>query len=167
MLCCVLAVHPLAIVVSMCDQLLGHVPVTSVSEKLTDRLQRTLDDDEDEETAPELHELFSVGQWVRACVESVRPAGVRAGVGREGGEYERESQRVQLTLEPRAVNEGIQVSDLCAGYTLSAAVSSCEDHGYTLALGLDDDVHGFLSHRDAPGELHEGAVVLVLSLIHI
>ena len=161
MLCCVLAVHPLAIVVSMCDQLLGHVPVTSVSEKLTDRLQRTLDDDEDEETAPELHELFSVGQWVRACVESVRPAGVRAGVGREGGEYERESQRVQLTLEPRAVNEGIQVSDLCAGYTLSAAVSSCEDHGYTLALGLDDDVHGFLSHRDAPGELHEGAVVLV------
>ena len=70
MLCCVLAVHPLAIVVSMCDQLLGHVPVTSVSEKLTDRLQRTLDDDEDEETAPELHELFSVGQWVRACVES-------------------------------------------------------------------------------------------------
>ena len=57
MLCCVLAVHPLAIVVSMCDQLLGHVPVTSVSEKLTDRLQRTLDDDEDEETAPELSRI--------------------------------------------------------------------------------------------------------------
>mgnify|MGYP002714754575 CR=1 FL=1 len=121
MLCCVLAVHPLAIVVSMCDQLLGHVPVTSVSEKLTDRLQRTLDDDEDEETAPELHELFSVGQWVRACVESVRPAGVRAGVGREGGEYERESQRVQLTLEPRAV-----IAVIADGYSGPGAMSAEE-----------------------------------------
>lgn len=169
-LCNVLAVHPLAVVVSMCDQLLGHVPVTSVSQTLTERLQRALDDEDEEESdeekaaPPELHELFHVGQWVRASVESVNAPGAKRqwGMGREGGEYERESQRVQLTLEPRVVNEGIRLEDLSAGYLLSATIQSEEDHGYTLDLGLQDDVHGFLPFKatgDAP--LPVGAVVLL------
>ena len=171
MLCCVLAVHPLAIVVSMCDQLLGHVPVTSVSRQLTERLQAALDDesdkedldDADEEAPPELHEIFSVGQWVRASVESVGAPGTQrqAGLGREGGEYERESQRVQLTLEPHVVNEGISASDLSEGYVLSATVTSREDHGYALELGVDDDLHGFLPFQYAPPPLRVGQVVLV------
>ena len=38
----------------MCDQMLGHIPVTSVSEKLTERLQNALDqDDEDDEEEDE------------------------------------------------------------------------------------------------------------------
>jgi len=171
MLCNVLAVHPLAIVVSMCDQLLGHVPVTSVSRQLTERLQAALDDedkasedlDDDEDAPPELHEIFSVGQWVRASVESVGAPGTQRqwGLGREGGEYERESQRVQLTLEPHVVNEGISTSDLSEGYVLSATVTSREDHGYALELGLADDMHGFLPFQYAPQMLRVGQVVLV------
>ncbi|WFD18124.1 rRNA biogenesis protein rrp5 [Malassezia caprae] len=171
MLCSVLAVHPLAIVVSMCDQLLGHVPVTSVSRQLTERLQAALDDedeasedmDDEEDAPPELHEIFTVGQWVRASVESVGAPGTQRqwGLGREGGEYERESQRVQLTLEPHVVNEGISASDLSEGYMLSATVTSREDHGYALELGLEDDMHGFLPFQYAPQPLRVGQVVLV------
>ena len=180
----ILAIHPLALVVSICDQLLAHVPVTSVSNRLTDRLQSALDEEEkdeesdgediheteedeeeegedrDDSSPPELHEIFSVGQWVRASVESVTAAGSKRqwGMGREGGEYERESQRVQLTMEPTIVNEGIRASDLSPGYVLSAAVQSPEDYGYTLDLGINDDVHGFLPTKD---RLRVGSVVLV------
>ena len=180
----ILAIHPLALVVSICDQLLAHVPVTSVSNRLTDRLQSALDEEEkdeesdgediheteedeeeegedrDDSSPPELHEIFSVGQWIRASVESVTAAGSKRqwGMGREGGEYERESQRVQLTMEPTIVNEGIRASDLSPGYVLSAAVQSPEDYGYTLDLGINDDVHGFLPTKD---RLRVGSVVLV------
>ena len=181
----ILAIHPLALVVSICDQLLAHVPVTSVSNRLTDRLQSALDEEEkdeesdgediheteedeeeeeeedrDDSSPPELHEIFSVGQWIRASVESVTAAGSKRqwGMGREGGEYERESQRVQLTMEPTIVNEGIRASDLSPGYVLSAAVQSPEDYGYTLDLGINDDVHGFLPTKD---RLSVGSVVLV------
>lgn len=172
MLCCVLAVYPLAIVVSMCDQLVGHIPVTSVSRQLTERLQAALDEDSDHEgesdqdsgdEPPELHEIFTVGQWVRASVESVSAPGThrQRGLGREAGEYERESQRVQLTLEPHVVNEGIAAIDLSEGYVLSATVTSREDHGYALELGLQEDLHGFLPFEYDPPVLHVGQVVLV------
>ena len=179
----ILAIYPLALVVSICDQLLAHVPVTSVSNRLTDRLQSALDEEEkdeesdgediheteeeeeeeedrDDSSPPELHEIFSVGQWIRASVESVTAAGSKRqwGMGREGGEYERESQRVQLTMEPTIVNEGIRATDLSPGYVLSAAVQSPEDYGYTLDLGINDDVHGFLPTKD---RLRVGSVVLV------
>ena len=182
LLCNVLAVHPLALVVSMCDQLVGHVPVTHISQAHTERLQSALDqedagedaekDEEDSDAegsgsrAPELRDMYQVGQWVRACVEHVAPAHSKRqwGTGREGGEYERESQRVQLTLEPSVVNEGITPDDLSAGYLLSGAVTSHEDHGYTLDLGLGDTARGFLAHKrmpkDAPS-LPLGTVVLV------
>ena len=48
-LCNIQAIHPLALVVSMCDQMLGHIPVTSVSEKLTERLQNALDQDDEDD----------------------------------------------------------------------------------------------------------------------
>ena len=173
-LCNIQAIHPLALVVSMCDQMLGHIPVTSVSEKLTERLQNALDQDEEEEEQeedeeenedeedgpPELPDIFSVGQWVRASVESVTSIGSKRqwGMGREGGEYERESQRVQLTMEPRVVNEGISADDLSEGYLLSATVQSREDYGYSLDLGMSDDVHGFISTKEI---LRVGTVLLV------
>ncbi|KAI3625962.1 hypothetical protein CBS9595_001323 [Malassezia furfur] len=172
MLCNVLAVHPLALVVSMCDQLLGHIPVTSVSARLTDRLQRALDEEEDEvedeadapehdQSPPELRDIYDVGQWVMASVESVTAPNAKRqwGMGREGGEYERESQRVQLSMEPSKVNAGVHVGDLSSGFLLPAAVASHEDHGYALDFGID--VHGFLPLDQAKIPLRLGQVILV------
>ncbi|WFD29443.1 rRNA biogenesis protein rrp5 [Malassezia sp. CBS 17886] len=179
----VLAVHPLAVVVSLCDQLVGHVPVTSISDTLTQRLQNALDtdaregEDADERAIagdaqdhtdarpPELRDIFHVGQWVRASVEAVHPPGTRRqwGLGREGAEYERESQRLQLSLEPRVVNEGVVAGDLVLGYTTSATVQSREDHGYELDVGLRDGTRAFLPYASMPADtaLRCGAVILV------
>ncbi|PWN54434.1 nucleic acid-binding protein [Violaceomyces palustris] len=173
-LCSVLAVHPLAVVVSLPNQLLGHIPVTQISPQFTERLQRAADASDDEEMnqesdddegegegeedrqrsnqnrVPELREIFRVGQWIRASVLAVHSAGVTkgTGAGREGGEYEKESRRVVLTMAPQVVNEGVSVSDLLPGATLAATVSSIEDHGYLLDSGIDE-LSGFLSYKEA------------------
>ncbi|EPQ29181.1 uncharacterized protein PFL1_03468 [Pseudozyma flocculosa PF-1] len=181
-LCSVLAVHPLAVVVSLPNQLLGHIPATQISHQFTERLQRAAeaedsgddedDEDGDEEMAddnarrsakaiPELRDLFHVGQWLRASVINVHSAGVTKGMGtgREGGEYERESRRVELSIAPHLVNEGVSVTDLSVGSTLSATVSSLEDHGYILDAGIDE-LSGFLNFKNVaklPAQFRAGA----------
>ncbi|PKI86015.1 rRNA biogenesis protein rrp5 [Malassezia vespertilionis] len=176
MLCNILAVHPLALVVSMCDQMLGHIPVTAVSGRLTDRLQAALDDEDNasdvsdneyplhDKDAPELRDLFAVGDWVVACVEKVTAPGSKRqwGMGREGGEYERESQRVQLSMDPAVVNESVGVSDLSPGFLLPAVVASHEDHGFALDLGISS-LHAFLPSKNVPQgtNYRVGAVVIV------
>lgn len=183
LLCSVLAIHPLAVVVSLPNQMLGHVPVTHISPQFTHRLQAAADataqadDEEDDDDqsmddasdddegnvngtlnkrsnndankVPELRELFHVGQWLVASVVQVRSADVAKGLpNREGGEYEKESRRVELSLAPHLVNAGVSVSDLDTGATLSAAISSVEDHGYMLDCGITE-LRGFVSFTDA------------------
>lgn len=43
LLCSVLAIHPLAVVVSLPNQMLGHIPVTQISSQFTQRLQAAAD----------------------------------------------------------------------------------------------------------------------------
>ncbi len=192
LLCSVLAVHPLAVVVSLPNQLLGHIPVTQISPQFTQRLQAAADaaaeesddddesmnadsdsdsdsDDDDDDAAsssnkrskkvPELRDLFHVGQWLVASVVQVRGGDVARGrATREGGEYEKESRRVELSLAPQLVNAGVAVSDLDAGATLSATIASVEDHGYILDSGIGE-FRGFVSFADAaklPESFHAG-----------
>ncbi|CBQ68100.1 related to RRP5-processing of pre-ribosomal RNA [Sporisorium reilianum SRZ2] len=188
LLCSVLAIHPLAVVVSLPNQMLGHIPATQISPQFTQRLQAAADasadedesmdedsdsDDEDDEDeghangasskvsnkVPELRELFHVGQWLVASVVQVRSGDVAKGrPTREGGEYEKESRRVELSLAPHLVNAGVSVSDLDTGATLSAAISSVEDHGYMLDAGLAE-LSGFVPFTDAaklPASFHAG-----------
>lgn len=175
LLCSVLAVHPLAIVVSLPDQLLGHIPITNISETFTRRLESMADSDEEDEDesdddeekdatkksgVAELRDMFYVGQWIHASVAALQaPGTTKQSRGREGGEYEQESQRVELTLDPTVVNEGVSVSDLSTGFTLPLSVKSKEDHGYLMNTGIEG-VTAFISFKDAGKKvLEEGQVV--------
>lgn len=178
LLCSVLAVHPLAVVVSLPDQLLGHIPITNISETFTQRLEGMTDSDdedgeEDDESdeeqersttkksgVPELRDLFSVGQWIHASVCALQAPGThKHSRGREGGEYEQESQRVELTLDPTVINEGVSVTDLSVGFTLPLSVKSREDHGYLMNTGIEG-VSGFIAFKDAGKKvLEEGQVI--------
>jgi rRNA biogenesis protein RRP5 len=179
MLCSVLAVHPLAIVLSLPDQLLGHVPITNISDIFTSRLEGAAeaseDEDESEEESdggavsttqkaiknvPELRELFAVGAWVVASVVSIHTSAANnTERGREGGEYEHESRKVELTLEPSLVNEGILPSDLSPGFLLPMTLKGREDHGYLVDTGIQG-LSGFISFKDFDNRaLHLGQVV--------
>ncbi|KAI0801037.1 hypothetical protein C8Q74DRAFT_1239986 [Fomes fomentarius] len=156
----VFAVEPLALIVSLPNQLFAHVPITNISIQLTHALETMEEaevdpsDEEDDDASPsrvpDLFELFQPGQYVRAVVTAIHAPGATdvSGLGRARDEVQKASRRIELSLVPEKVNEGVAKSDLRTGFTLSAAVKSVEDHGYILDLGIPD-VSGFLSFKDA------------------
>jgi rRNA biogenesis protein RRP5 len=132
----VVSIEPLALVVSLPNQLYGHVPITQISSELTAALESTNEDDgsrsdeedeveEDDDTEaktarlPDLCDLFRPGQYLRCVVAASNAAGTtKAGIGtgRVMGEIEKASRRVELSLNPGQVNQGVLKTDLKPGF---------------------------------------------------
>lgn len=135
----IISVQPLALVVSLPNQLLGHVPITQISTYLTNILEVMHEDEEPSETeledeqkqkrAPDLSEIFRPGQYVRAVVTGVHAAGSTdiAGIGRTRDATVKASRRVELSLSPDKVNDGVQKNDLQPGF-----VRLCQHDGMTM-----------------------------------
>lgn len=127
-------------VVSLANNLLGYVSITRISNKLTKLLENGVaesdsEDERDEESmdsAISLHALFQVGQWVRAVV-----------VETDGDK----KKHIDLTIDPKIVNEQIQDDDLIPGVSVQASVTSVEDHGVILDIGKDER-SGFISKKE-------------------
>ncbi|KAK4057764.1 rRNA biogenesis protein rrp5 [Microbotryomycetes sp. JL221] len=166
-LCQVISVRSLELIVSLPGQLLGHVPVTNISTEFTKRLEQ--DDDEDHDSMPDedgssstsdvdvpaLQELFRPGMWLPAVVTGNASSNGRIGLGGfDGDENVRASRRIELSIEPEKVNEGMAHGDLKPGTTLAAAVRSIEDHGFVMSFGLPS-MASFLSLKDATKLQHE------------
>ena len=126
----VMAVEPLAIIISLPNQLMAHVPITNVSSQLT-KLLESMDEDEDmpDDTSedgdedkplrvPELFEIFHPGQYVRGIVTAVHAQGSSdvLGLARTRDDSLKASRRVELSLVPEQVNEGVTKTDLKPGY---------------------------------------------------
>ena len=132
----VIAILPLALIISLPNQLFAHVPITNISVQFTEFLEsmesmesqdfetNLEEDGEGEEDrqpklyVPELSDMFKVGQYVRAVVSAVHPPGASdtSGIGRSRDETSRASKRVELCLIPERVNFGVQKSDLKSGF---------------------------------------------------
>lgn len=128
----IISVEPLALIVSLPNQLLAHVPVTHITTQLTQLLESMDEDasmvseeDDDEEAGsgsksriPELAEIFRPGQYVRAVVSAVHAAGSTdsLGLGRPRDDTQKASRRVELSLVPEKVNEGLVKADLKPGF---------------------------------------------------
>ncbi|KAI9461178.1 nucleic acid-binding protein [Russula earlei] len=176
----VVSIESLALVVSLPNQLYGHVPITQISSELTSALESMDVDDEppseeeEEEDAdtkashpPDLFDLFRPGQYLRCIVAASHAAGttkVGERTGRTRDEVEKASRRVELSLIPEQVNQGVLKTDLKPGFTMSASVKSVEDHGYILNLGVAE-VSGFLSFKDAKKLLESSSQLPVGSIV--
>ncbi|KAF8078800.1 hypothetical protein FPV67DRAFT_79954 [Lyophyllum atratum] len=158
----IISIQPLALIVSLPNQLFAHIPLTNISTQYTELLEGMDEseeepevDEEDEERipqprVPDLSETFHEGQYVRTVVTAVHAHGSTdvSVIAKSRDEVARSSRRVELSLVPERVNAGVQKSDLKAGFTITGAVKSIEDHGYILDIGVPD-VSGFLSFKDA------------------
>lgn len=127
----VMAVEPLALIVSLPNQLLAHVPITNITSQLTHLLESMGDEDQepssdgsdeeeqsDKPRIPELSELFLPGQYVRAVVTAVHAQGSTdtTGFSRTRDESHKASRRIELSLFPEKVNEGVARMDIKAGF---------------------------------------------------
>ena len=131
-LCQIISVEPLSLIVSLPNQLFGHVPITQISSVFTTLLEK-IDESADEEgeesedegdalkrqpKIPDLMEIFTPGQYLRAIVTDVHAPGTtdNSGIGRSKGDSQRVSRRVELSIEPHKVNGGIAMKDLTPGF---------------------------------------------------
>lgn len=145
--------------VSLPNSLTGYVPITSISQQLSSKIQRLVEVDPEEEDDAEddidLHVLFSVGQFVRTTVTSLGQSGA-AGA----------RKHIELSLEPVRVNTGLTKAALAPGVAVQAAVNSVEDHGVVVDMSLEGkETRGFIPAKNLPtgvalDEIKEGAVLL-------
>lgn len=160
--------------ISIGDNLVGYVPITSISTEITQIIEKidqdsSEDEDEDmdqtedkstetttatlknpESQLPELKKLFKIGQWLRAkVVENPNP----------------KMKRIQLTIEPELVNNSLETEDFIVSNLIQCSVKSIEDHGIILNTGKQE-FSGFISNKELKNadmsseEIHVGSVLL-------
>ena len=121
----IVSIQPLALIVSLPNQLLAHVPITNISSQLTallEDIEQEVEEPEEEvdeeqprkSRVPTLFDIFQEGQYVRAVVSAVHAHGSTdiSGILKARDEVVRASRRVELSLLPENVNSGVQKSDL-------------------------------------------------------
>ncbi|CAK7203915.1 rRNA bioproteinsis protein rrp5 [Sporothrix eucalyptigena] len=159
------AIGPLEISVSLPNNLVGHLSLTSISETLNERIaaeaeEADISDAEDNEDNSEVdpEKLFSVGEYIRVAVVSTE----------EDAPGAKNKRRIELSVRPELANTGLTEQDVVRNATVMASVLSVEDRGYIMDLGIaDSDLRGFLAKKEVDESIPEermqpGAVLLCL-----
>lgn len=157
------------IALALANNLTGFVPITSVSAKLNERIERLLLDQDDQDAADEendvdLKSLFHVGQWLRAVVTATS--------SESSNGSNRSKRHIELSLDPRQVNGAVEADGMVVNSMIQASVRSVEDHGLVMDVGVSDSsVKGFVSKKELGvllaaaldnDQIQEGQVLLCL-----
>lgn len=164
------AVSSRDITMALPNNLTGYVPLTAVSAQFTERLEKLLNQTDDNasvasstgDTEINLRNYFRKGQFLRTYVTSTLAEPV------DGGRADK--KRMELSIEPSLCNLGISVSDLVVHNTIQASVISVEDHGAIMDLDIGSArVRGFLPTKELGEDLQmenlEPGMVLLCLII--
>ncbi|XP_075011064.1 protein RRP5 homolog isoform X3 [Calonectris borealis] len=132
---CIKEVSDYELVISLPNGLSGFVPVTQISDAYSKMLSKQVAQGELLEDLNTLSDMYSPGTLVRCIVTSVE----KSADGRRS---------IKLSINPKKVNKGLNASALTSGMLLSGFVSSVEDHGYLIDIGVSG-THAFLPHQKA------------------
>lgn len=120
---CVKEVNELELVISLPNGLQGFVQVTEICDAYTQKLNEQVAQEDPLKDLLRLPELFSPGMLVRCVVSCV-------------GITERGKKSVKLSVNPKHVNKVLDAQALKPGMLLTGTVSSLEDHGYLVDIGV-------------------------------
>ncbi|XP_069720305.1 protein RRP5 homolog [Phaenicophaeus curvirostris] len=132
---CVKEASDYELVISLPNGLSGFVPVTQISDAYSKMLTKEVAQGELLEDLHSLSDMYSPGTLVRCIVTSVE----KNADGRRS---------IKLSIDPKKVNKGLNASALASGMLLSGFVSSVEDHGYLIDIGVSG-THAFLPRQKA------------------
>ncbi|NXX86292.1 RRP5 protein, partial [Urocolius indicus] len=132
---CIKEVNDYELAVSLPNGLSGFVPVTQISDAYSKMLSKQVAQGELLEDLHSLVDMYSPGTLVRCVVTSVE----KSADGRRS---------IKLSIDPKKVNKGLNASALTPGMLLSGIVSSMEDHGYLIDIGVSG-THAFLPRQKA------------------
>ncbi|KAI1082333.1 nucleic acid-binding protein [Whalleya microplaca] len=159
-------INPLDIALALPNNLVGHIPITAISDTLNERIAAEAGDDDDEDNEDDgddgldLKKLFHVGQYLRAYVTST--------IEESTATATKPRRHIEMSLRPEHANTGLASQDIVANSTVMATVTSAEAHGFVMELGLSDsNLRGFLPRKELAEEIPEsqmqpGNVVLCL-----
>lgn len=144
-------INDLEIALALPNNLVGHIPITSISGPLTKRIEAAAtSDDTDEDGSPDddidLKNLFEIGQYLRAHVDStMEEATARPGKAK---------RRIELSIRPGDANTGLSQQEMVANTTVAAAIASVEDHGYVMDIDIQDSkMTGFLPKKEVDSSI--------------
>ncbi|KAM5272458.1 protein RRP5 homolog isoform 2-T2 [Ctenodactylus gundi] len=120
---CVKEVNELELVISLPNGLQGFVQVTEICDAYTKKLNEQVAQEEPLTGLLRLPELFVPGMLVRCVVSSVNITN-------------RGKKSIKLSLNPRDVNRVLSAEALKPGMLLTGTISSLEDHGYLVDIGV-------------------------------
>ncbi|NXC44670.1 RRP5 protein, partial [Penelope pileata] len=132
---CIKEVNDFELVISLPNGLTGFVPLTQISDAYSKLLSTQVTQGELLEDLNSLSDMYSPGMLVRCIVTSVEK-------GADG------RRSIKLSINPKNVNKGLNASALTSGMLLSGFVSSAEDHGYLIDIGVSG-THAFLPRQNA------------------
>ena len=150
------------IAIALPNNLTGFVPLTSISDKLTEQTEALAAQDDESEDAHDIaeidiHSYVSLGQYLRVYVVSTVEDTAASSKGK---------RHIELSVNPRQANFGLNKADILVGSMLQASVTSVEDHGLVMNLGLEDPaIRGFILSKQIGKDIAEvrpGALFLAL-----
>ncbi|KAK0621203.1 hypothetical protein B0T17DRAFT_279509 [Bombardia bombarda] len=162
----VCAIDSLDVSIALPNNLVGHVPITAISESLTKRLQASTNEedvagDSDGEDDVDLESIFQIGQYVRSYVVStLDESSTPPGKGK---------RHIELSLQPALANTGMTDQDVVENSTIMASIVSVEDHGFVMDIGVaDSTLKGFLPKKQLDKSISEdrmqpGSVLLCIT----
>ncbi|KAL8677613.1 MAG: hypothetical protein Q9186_005972 [Xanthomendoza sp. 1 TL-2023] len=152
------------VALSLPNNLTGYLPITSVSDRLTAKVERlAADNDEDNDGTQDqdvdLSSYFFIGQYLRAYIVSTE---------RDSAAATKARRHIELSINPDQANSSLKNTDLVTNSMVQASVRSVEDHGLIMELGVKEGaVRGFMSSKEIGKDIDisrvkEGAVFLCL-----
>nr|XP_034190633.1 protein RRP5 homolog isoform X1 [Osmia lignaria] len=112
------------LIISLPGGLIGRAQVADISESYTNLLQNLINtEDAQQNEFRSLPELYSCGDYVVCYVKSIQP---------------QEKWQIALSLDPRLINQNVDVAYLEDGSRMLCTISSIEDHGYVVDTGLNN-----------------------------
>jgi rRNA biogenesis protein RRP5 len=137
---CIKEINEFDVVVSLPNNLKGFIKATEISDNLTKMVEAELasnksDNDDDESSLPKLSDLLYLGQYVRCVIIKL-------------DESQSTNKRIFLSMRESVLNRGLSLRTINAGQIMSGSITSVEDHGYIVSLGLRD-AKGFLLKKNS------------------
>nr|XP_054765484.1 protein RRP5 homolog [Lytechinus pictus] len=129
-------IHEYEIVLSLPNGLTAFVQITDISSYFTQQLQELNESTStDDQELPNIRDVYEVGNLVPCKIKSL-------GASKDG------HRRIQASLDYEEINSELSISLIKVGMTLHGCISSIEDHGYTINLGIKG-TNAFLAKDDA------------------
>ena len=66
--------------------------------------------------------------------------------------------KIKLSINPEDINSSLTAHSICSNMVMTGYVSSTEDHGYAICLGVKG-IQGFLPKKNVTKNLHAGQIL--------